>query len=266
MPQCESVRMENKTTVLITGGTSGIGEAMVRRFHKRGYSVWFTYRSGAEKAAGLIKELGGDDIRAFELDLSVPDSHRKLIGNLPGTPDILINNAGLGTATVKRITDNPDEQDRLLIQVNATGTLLLTRTVLDGMRSRNSGRILLISSVGGGINVFPGFSFADGMSKAALTFFGRQLAAELIQTGIRVFTVCPGATNTPMFASSTLDHLDESERMELISGLPGGRLIEPDEIAELALFLAGGASDILHGAVIDASLGLGVNPGVLNKS
>ncbi|MFU8860194.1 MAG: SDR family NAD(P)-dependent oxidoreductase [Cyclonatronaceae bacterium] len=258
--------MEYKSTVLITGGTSGIGEAMVRLFHQRGYTAWFTYRSAAEKAAGIVKELGPDNVMSFELDLSDRDSHRNLIGKLPRTPDILINNAGLGSATVRKMTANPDEQDRLLIEVNATGTLLLTRAVLDGMRSRNSGRILLISSVGGGINVFPGFSFADGMSKAALTYFGRQLAAELNQTGIRVFTVCPGATNTPMFSSSTLDHLNESERKKLITGLPGGRLIEPAEIAELAFFLAGNASDILHGAVIDASLGLGVNPGVLNKS
>jgi NAD(P)-dependent dehydrogenase (short-subunit alcohol dehydrogenase family) len=137
--------------------------------------------------------------------------------------------------------------------------------VLPGMQKRNSGRIIFISSVGGGINVYPGFSLADGMSKAAVTFLGRQLAAELIHSKIRVFTICPGATDTPMFGSSTLDHLDEDERKKLISALPGGRLVRPQEIAQIALFLSGDSSDALHGAVLDASLGLGVNPGALNK-
>ena len=257
--------MEKPTTVLITGGTSGIGEAMVRAFHFKGYDVWFTYNSGAAKAASLEEELGRNHIRSYKLDLSSQVSHHQLIRQLPGTPDILINNAGLGTATVKKMSADPDEQDRLLIQVNAAGTLLLTRAILEGMQKRSSGRIIFISSVGGGINVYPGFSLADGMSKAAVAFLGRQLAAELVHSAIRVFTVCPGATNTPMFSTSTLDHLGEDDRKKVIAGLPGGRLIEPSEIAGITLFLAGKSADVLHGAVIDASLGLGVNPAELKK-
>lgn len=257
--------MDTPTTVLITGGTSGIGEAMVRAFHMQGYEVWLTYNTGAEKAARLEQELGGNRVRSYSLDLSQKESHQKLIRQLPGTPDILINNAGLGTATVKRMSSDPDEHDRLLIQVNAVGTLLLTRAILEGMHTRGSGRIIFISSVGGGINVYPGFSLADGMSKAAVAFLGRQLAAELVHSAIRVFTVCPGATNTPMFSSSTLDHLGDDERKKVIAGLPGGRLIEPSEIAGITLFLAGKSADVLHGAVIDASLGLGVNPAELKK-
>jgi NAD(P)-dependent dehydrogenase (short-subunit alcohol dehydrogenase family) len=257
--------MDTPTTVLITGGSSGIGEAMVRSFHKQGYDVWFTYNSGAGMAERLEKGLGGNSIRSFKLDLSHKDAPHQLVRQLPGTPDIMINNAGLGTATVKMMSSDPDEQDRLLMQVNAVGTLVLTRAILEGMQKRGSGRIIFISSVGGGINVYPGFSLADGMSKAAVAFLGRQLAAELVHSAIRVFTVCPGATNTPMFASSTLDHLGEDDRKKVISGLPGGRLIEPSEIAAVTLFLAGKSADILHGSVIDASLGLGVNPAELKK-
>ncbi|TVQ15683.1 MAG: SDR family oxidoreductase [Balneolaceae bacterium] len=257
--------MEKPATVLITGGTSGIGESMVREYHNLGYEVWFTYNTGSDKAAVLEQELGNIRIQSFKLDLTQQGAHDKLVKQLPGTPDILINNAGLGTATVKKMSSDPDEHDRLLIQVNAVGTLWLTRAILAGMRKRNSGRIIFISSVGGGINVYPGFSLADGMSKAAIAFLGRQLAAELVHTGIRVFTVCPGATNTPMFSSSTLDHLDDDAREKVVSGLPGGRLIEPAEIAAITLFLSGKAADVLHGAVIDASLGLGVNPAELKK-
>jgi NAD(P)-dependent dehydrogenase (short-subunit alcohol dehydrogenase family) len=257
--------MDKPETVLITGGTSGIGEAMVRAFHMQGYDVWFTYNTGAVKAARLEQELGGNLVRYFRLDLTQKDAHHQLLQQLPGTPDILINNAGLGSATVKKLSSDPDEHDRLLIQVNAVGTLIITRAILEGMRKRGSGRIIFISSVGGGINVYPGFSLADGMSKAAVAFLGRQLAAELVHSAIRVFTVCPGATNTPMFSASTLDHLGDDVRKKVIAGLPGGRLIEPAEIAVITLFLAGKSADVLHGAVIDASLGLGVNPAELKK-
>ena len=103
------------------------------------------------------------------------------------------------------------------------------------------------------------------MSKAAIAFLGRTLAADLTHTGVEVFTICPGATNTPMFAASTLNDLSESDRKELIASLPKSRLIEPQEIAELGFFLASESGKILHGAVIDASMGLGVNPSLLKK-
>ena len=102
-------------------------------------------------------------------------------------------------------------------------------------------------------------------SLSAIAFLGRTLAADLTHTGVEVFTICPGATNTPMFAASTLNDLSESDRKELIEALPKSRLIEPQEIAELGFFLASESGKILHGAVIDASMGLGVNPGLLKK-
>jgi NAD(P)-dependent dehydrogenase (short-subunit alcohol dehydrogenase family) len=251
-------------TVLITGGSSGIGEQIVRRFVASGHCVWFTFNRGAERAETLMKSLAGADVNAFRLALGEWDSHECLLDALPGPVDILVNNAGLGTKTVEHYADDSHEQDRAMMQVNAVGTLWLTQAILPMMRERGFGKIVLVSSVGGGITVFPSFRLADGMSKAAVTHLGRQLAAECAHEPIDVFTVCPGAVDTPMFRASSIDHLTDDQRRALLDALPDRRLIEPAEIAELIHFLCTNESArVLRGAVLDASLGLGGNPGLI---
>ncbi|MDQ0391792.1 SDR family NAD(P)-dependent oxidoreductase [Labrys monachus] len=245
-------------TVLITGGTGGIGSALVETFRGFGDEVWFTDPGTPPATTGT-----GPGLRAFQLDLTSYASVQQFVADLPGTPDILIHNAALGSATVKRLTEAAHEQDRLMFQVNAVGILWLNRLLVPRMVARNSGKIVLFSSVGGGITIFPGFSYADAMSKAAVATLGRALAADLAPTGVDVFTVCPGATRTPMFEASTLAALSPQQRRDLIGSLPGGRLVEPAEIADLVAYMCTDAGKILRGAVIDASLGLGVNPGML---
>ncbi|UCD74651.1 MAG: SDR family oxidoreductase [Phycisphaerales bacterium] len=252
-------------TALVTGGSSGIGAALVRAFAETGHAVWFTYNRGKSRAEELASSLADRDVRAFQLDLGDWESHRQLLTDLPGPVDILVSNAGLGSKTVEHYAETAQEQDAALLHVNATGTLRLTQAILPQMRQRGFGKIVIISSVGGGITQFPGFRLADGMSKAALAHLGRQLAAEMAHEPIDVFTVCPGAVDTPMFRQSTLDHLSVQDRAALISSLPDQRLIEPEEIAELVLWLCSPAARVLRGAVLDASLGLGTNPGLLDK-
>jgi NAD(P)-dependent dehydrogenase (short-subunit alcohol dehydrogenase family) len=116
--------------------------------------------------------------------------------------------------------------------------------------------------VGGGITQFPKFHLADGMSKAALAYLGKHLQARYAKAPIDVFTICPGATATPMFEASTLCDLDEAARKRLVESLPAGRLIDPAEIAKLAVWLCTDDARVLRGAVLDASLGLGVNPSI----
>ena len=126
-------------------------------------------------------------------------------------------------------------------------------------------KLINISSVGGGIAAFPGFRLSDGMSKAAVAFLTRQLAAEAVQLNVDIFAICPGATNTPMFEASTLSKMSASEKKDFLKRLPKGRLIEPEEIAGLVHFLASPAARVLHDAVIDASMGLGVRPGLMSE-
>jgi NAD(P)-dependent dehydrogenase (short-subunit alcohol dehydrogenase family) len=78
-----------------------------------------------------------------------------------------------------------------------------------------------------------------------------------------VFAVCPGAVETDMFEASTLSRLSDDERAQLVGRLPKGRLIQPDEIAEVVWWLCSDAGRVMHGAVVDASMGLGVHPGLL---
>ena len=249
-------------TILITGGSSGIGSAMVRKFLDEGDSVWFTYLRGAESDP---LHLDNELVRAFPLDLGDYSSVSSLVQSLPHIPDVLIHNAGVGSATVRRVSEKLHEQDEAMLRINAVGTLWLNDLLLPHFKDRNYGTIIFLSSVGGGITQVPGFRYSDGMSKAAIAFLGRILAADLAQTDISVFTICPGATQTPMFEASTLAGLDQKSRERLIAALPKGRMIKADEIAGLAYFLTTDAAKPLHGAVLDASMGLGVNPGLLQK-
>jgi NAD(P)-dependent dehydrogenase (short-subunit alcohol dehydrogenase family) len=252
-------------TVLITGGSSGIGRAMVIAFADAGYVVWFTYHTGEDRATRLLEGLGRERAQAFKLALGDRNSHRRLMEQLPGPVDVLVNNAGLGTKTVEKVSKDIHEQDAALIRVNSIGALWLTRDLLPTMRKRGFGKIILISSVGGGIAQFPGFHLADGMSNAALAYLGKHLQARHVRDPIDVFTICPGATDTPMLEASVLTGLDDAAREALADSLPGRRLIDPAEIAKLAVWLCTDGARVLRGAVLDASLGLGVYPGLLSR-
>ncbi|HSV64765.1 MAG TPA: SDR family oxidoreductase [Mycobacteriales bacterium] len=254
-------------SVLVTGGSSGIGAATVRRFAHGGDQVWFTYRLGRDRAHAIVAELeqgGWPPPSAFELSQGDWQSHRALLADLPGPVDVLVNNAAVGSTTVEWHAPGPPEaRDQAFFQINCVGPLWLIQQLAPAMLSRGYGKIVNISSVHGGVSQFPGFHIADGMSKAALAYLTRQLAAELAHSPVDVFALCPGAVETSMFEASTLAGLTPQERRELEQRLPKGRLIRPAEIAELIWWLCGEAAAVLHGAVIDASMGLGTHPGLL---
>ncbi|MCC5933117.1 MAG: SDR family oxidoreductase [Candidatus Cyclonatronum sp.] len=255
--------------VLVTGGSSGIGAETVKVFYNEGHRVYFTYRSGQKAAQELMVELcgnasGDDRISAHAWDAASRDSLEHLCEEIQIVPDILINNAAVGSATVKKLSDDPYEQDYYMMVVNAVSPLWMVRKFLPVMKERG-GKIINVSSVGGGITQFPNFTTADGMSKAAVAFMTRQLAAELTHHPVDVFAVCPGAVETPMFGASTLDHLDDAGRERLIKRLPAGRLIQSAEVAEIIRYLCSPQAEIMRGAVVDASLGLGSNPGLLSN-
>ena len=254
----------------VSGGFRGIGRECVNAITANGGRVAFTYSEGhesKEEADKLVAE-NPECLSAHALDLTSISSMKNALQEAKdywGEINILVNNAAVGSATVKNFADTAEEQDTLLLGINADGTLKMCQIYLELM-SDYSGtdplKVINLSSVGGGITVFPGFRLSDGMSKAAVAFLTRQLAAENVSTLIDVFAVCPGATNTKMFQASTLDTKSEEEKKALLDKLPKQRLIEPKEIADIVLFLASGYSSVLHGAIIDASMGLGVRPGL----
>lgn len=258
---------------LVSGGLGGIGRACVRVLHAHGARVAFTYADGQESPteAATIVAAAPERLSAHALELRSEHSIRECVKTAHdrwGQLDILVNNAAVGSATVAAYATDPGAQDSSLFAINADGALKLVQAFLAPNAARwhsSTIKIINVSSVGGGVQAFPHFRLADGMSKAAVAFLTRQLAAEHTGTRVEVFAVCPGATNTRMFAASTLDHLTEEERVAYLRRLPKGRLIESEEMARLILFLASEYAAPLHGAVLDASMGLGVRPGLLTE-
>ena len=277
-----------RQVAIVTGALGGIGRATVRRLLQDGWSVAASYAQGVEtqeQAMAFKTELGedgehgefGDRISLHPLNLAHSASIRAFFAEALSTwgrLDALVNNAAVGTATVADYASDSTQQDELLLHINAAGTLTLTQLFVAQMRDQwgdlalaelPAAKLVSISSVGGGVAAFPHFRLADGMSKAAVAFMTRQIAAEHVHTPLDVFAVCPGATNTGMFQASTLNAMNDAERAAFVARLPKQRLIEPPEIAELIAFLLTPHSRVLHGAVLDASMGLGGRPGLMTE-
>ena len=253
---------------LVTGGTSGIGRSCVERLTAYGATVVATCVEGVDNPELELATFNGlKGVSIQPLDLSKSESIHRCIDTVVkshGRVDILVNNAAVGSATVTKWADDAETQDSRMLEINADGTLKISQKFLALPDTPNK-KLINISSVGGGIAAFPGFRLSDGMSKSAVAFLTRQLAAEAVHLNVDIFAICPGATNTPMFQASTLSKMSPDEQKDFLQRLPKGRLIEPEEIAGIVHFLAGPAARVLHGAVIDASMGLGVRPGLLSE-
>lgn len=254
--------------VLVTGGWRGIGRAAADRLLAGGWRVAFSFVPAVEPA-DEVAAMAGDRVLPVPLDLRKAGGPQAALAAVVarwGGCDALVNNAAVGSATVSAFSDDPAVQDALMLQINAAGTLAMCQAFLAVPGTDGAARKLVnIASVGGGVAAFPGFRLSDGMSKAAVGHLTRQLAAEQVTGGVDVFALCPGATNTAMFQQSTLNPMSTDERAAFVAALPKGRLIEPAEIAEVIAFLCGPHSTVLHGAVIDASMGLGVRPGIMTE-
>ncbi|MDI1465900.1 SDR family NAD(P)-dependent oxidoreductase [Catellatospora sp. KI3] len=251
--------------VLITGGSSGIGREAVRGFARAGDTVWFTYLTGARRAKELVDELAAEGlaVTAYEFQQGEWDSHQNLLATLPGPVDVLINNAAVGSKTVEDYEPGAaHERSAAMLRINSVGPLWLSQQIVPDMLDRGYGKIVNVASVGGGVATFAEFDPADGMSKAALVQLSRQLAVELAHTPVDVFAVCPGAVETNMLGASVLGRLDAPARQAFEARLPKQRLIQPDEIARLIQWLCTADAATLHGAVLDASFGLGLAPGL----
>ena len=254
---------------IVTGGSQGIGAATALTLGQAGASVALTYNYSRSKAMDVIEKIKtvGSEAIALRLNLQDRASIEGVISETMekfGRIDILVNNAAVGSASVAHYAD-PEKTDQAIVEINTLGVLLCAQAVIPIMVEQNYGKIINISSVGGGVAVFPKFKASDGMSKCAVAFLSRQIVADYPHHGIDAFSICPGAVNTRMFRESTLDQLSVEEREAFISSLPMRRLIEPEEIAMLILFLCSPAAVVCRGAVIDASLGLGVRPGLLSE-
>ena len=235
-------------TVLITGGSRGIGAAAVRAFAGDGWRVAFLYRSHAEAARALADETGAC---ALACDVGDPARVRdscaqaaRLLGHI----DALINNAGI--AQQKLFTDITDEDWQRMLAVNLSGAFYVTRAVLPGMISRKSGRIVNVSSVWGraGASCEAHYSAA----KAGLIGLTKALAKEVGPSGVTVNCVCPGVIQTDMLGGFSQDDLNA-----LSGETPLGRLGTPQDVAACLLWLCGEGAAFVTGQTLGVDGGFG---------
>ena len=194
----------NARRALITGASSGIGEAAVKAFAQAGFSVAMVARS-AQKLEALAHELMPSEgaVKAFPIDLAdLADIGQKVseIESTFGPIDVLINSAGMGYT--RRLSDTSLSDWQQVIDTNLTSVFETVKAVLPGMRERADGVIINIASIAAH-EAFENWG-AYGVSKAALVALSRAIAKEEATNGIRVVTLSLGAVNTPIWDADTV--------------------------------------------------------------
>lgn len=242
------MNLENKVA-LITGGSRGIGEALVRKFAAMGASVAFTYSSSAEKANALVDSIPEHKIKAYQSDASSYTEAESLIKQVLadfGKIDILINNAGITKDTLM-LRMSEDQWDEVII--NLKSAFNLTKHVLKPMLSARSGSIINMTSV---VGVFGNAGQANyAASKAGMIGFTKSIAKEVGSRSIRCNAIAPGFIETDMTHT-----LDDKTKEQYFSGLAIKRFGTAEEVADLAAFLGSDDSKYITGQVISICGGL----------
>jgi acetoacetyl-CoA reductase len=232
---------------VVTGGTRGIGAAISRALQAAGYKVAANYAGKEEVAEKFRAET---KMAAYKWDVSsfeaCADGIKRVEADL-GPVDILVNNAGITRDTMfHRMT--PDQWSQV-INTNLSSLFNMCRQVIDGMRERNFGRIVNISSINGQKGQIGQVNYSA--AKAGELGFTKALAQENARKGITVNAICPGYIATEMVLAVPKDVLEKN----IIPQIPAGRLGQPEEIARCVVFLAGEEAGFITGSTISANGG-----------
>lgn len=226
--------------IVVTGGSRGIGRAVVERFAAAGHRVVAVGRdTDALRAVESACRGNGGDVSTALCDITDETAVSALFARL-GEVDVLVNNAGMSTSAPLGRHTLADWQQ--MLAVNATGAFLCTRAVVDGMRERNHGRIIFVASTAG----LNGYRYTAGYtaSKHATVGLMRAVAAEVAGTGITANAVCPAFVRTEMTDRSierimaTTGRTREQAEDALAKSSPLDRLLEPEEVAAAVFYLA----------------------------
>ena len=239
-------------TVLVTGGGNGIGRACCRAFADAGAArVAVIDRDGG--AAGQVAAELGNRASAHPLDVADAEAFAALAAEIAaaaGGIDVLVNAAG--TITRQTIATMPVADWDRIMAVNLRGPFNGTQAVIPHMRRRGGGAIVNIASVAGRRISFGGGANYSA-SKAGLLGFTRHAAYELAPDNIRVNAVCPGPTATAFGGGQIPSAERKAERAKKI---PLGRMVEPEDIADAVLFLAGDLARMCTGIALDVDGGV----------
>ncbi|MEW6636816.1 MAG: SDR family oxidoreductase [Actinomycetota bacterium] len=247
------MRLEGKVA-LITGAASGQGQASAKLFASEGAKVVVAdiEENGAQRTVEEIKGAGGEAI-AVQVDVSREPEVQAMIGRVVeeyGRLDILFNNAGVGYSASGRmkmasVVETPERDWDAILAINLKGVAMGCKHAIPVMEEQGGGAIINNAS----INALVGLPGADAYTaaKGGVVALSRVLAVEWGPKGIRVNCICPGGVDTPMIAPAISD---ERVMQSMQQNTPLGRLARPEEIANVALFIASEEASYLNGAIV----------------
>jgi 3-oxoacyl-[acyl-carrier protein] reductase len=230
---------------LVTGASRGIGRAIAAELAQAGASVVVSYRTGADEAAALAKEIGG---RAVQADVSDAESAAALVEEA-GDLDVLVNNAGVTRDGL--LVRMSDEDWHTVIDTNLSSCFFTCRAVTRGMMRKRAGAIVNISSIVGLHGNWGQTNYAA--SKAGIIGFTKALARELGSRNVRANVVVPGYVKTRL-----TDVLPEEATGAMLENTPLGRLGDPEDVAGAVRFLCSDDASFVTGAVLLVDGGLGM--------
>lgn len=240
------MRLGGKVAI-VTGGDTGIGEAIATRFAEEGAEVVIDYHGDAAPANSLVRQIENFGGRAYAIagDVSNPadvdDMMKRAVAHF-GRLDVLVNNAGLEEK--HPFLEMPFEVWTKVLGVNLTGAWLCSQAAAKQMiRQKTGGRILNISSVHEELAMPTNAPYCA--SKGGIRMLMRTIAVELAPHGITVNDVCPGAVDTPMDARLKND---KKQYDALLGEIPLHRMAKPQEVASLCAFLASDEASYITGA------------------
>jgi 3-hydroxybutyrate dehydrogenase len=242
---------------LVTGAGRGIGRSIALALAEAGADVAVTARTSSEieQVAAGIKAMGRNSL-AIPCDVTDPAQVAKLSATLAeqvGAIDILVNNAGSGKS--HKFVTHPDDLWHEMLSINLTSVYYVTKAFAPGMVERKWGRIINVASVASKVGAR--YIAAYTAAKHGVLGLTRALAAEFVSDGITVNAICPGYVDTPMTDASIENMVkrtgmsDEKAREILVQTSPQNRLIEPEEVAAIAVFLAQESSKGITGQSIN---------------
>ncbi|OJV55573.1 MAG: 3-oxoacyl-[acyl-carrier-protein] reductase [Bacteroidetes bacterium 43-16] len=241
-------------TALVTGGSRGIGEAIVKKFAAAGADVAFTYLSSDDKANALVNELSalGVKVKAYKSDAAKFADAENLVNEVVkefGKIDICVNNAGISKDNLLlRVTE--DQWDDVM-EANLKSVFNLTKHVIRPMMKAKSGSVINMSSVVGVQGNGGQSSYAA--SKAGIIGFTKSMALELGSRNVRFNAIAPGFVETDM--THYLKEGGEAVDKWLLK-IPMNRFAKPEEVADVALFLASDMSSYVNGQVVNVCGGM----------